>query len=460
MQRRQFMKLSLAASSSMLVGQQAFGKQKAKPTLNPDPAMLTIFLRGGNDWTNTIIPYGDADYSGIRSSIAIPAGRALMLSGSNDKVGLHPSLSRLHAMFEGSAGSQQVALIHRIGNLTGKRSHFTEQDIMESGEVVHDGSKPGWLPQMVYKKQAYSDPTKVMSLTRVARKLYSTNGIIPSAHFDAPYKQKDMSGYREVNVDFGGSPSRDSLKDALSSSLQAALSGPTPDDYLLRLTGSRTIEAVADLGQRLPGFQRNLAFEAPGDPYFLNRVEDAVQLMDKTDARFIGVDVGGFDTHKQQNAPHGKQLALLDQGIAAAYRSLANTFSNFLILVMSEFGRTVEVNGNAGTDHGVGGGMILIGPKVNPGLYNCHHPSWNMTDAKLEHGDYWKPMIESTHAYYNANGGPAEYRDAIFPAVDFRAPFAELSKDFLGLSPMQIEQVMGLEWKNFALNQTQSYLTP
>lgn len=460
MRRRDFIQLGLAASASIAAGRPLLGRVRSASSINAEPAMLTIFLRGGNDWTNTVIPHGDLDYESLRGEIGVPRGSSFALAGSNGHVGLHPSLGRLKRLFEDvSTGDRRVALMMRTGNISGLRSHFTEQDIVETGLVDHDPAAPGWLPKVVYEGQPYTSPTKVMSLARSLNKLYGTDATIPSAHFEAPYSVPNGQNIRSLAVDYGGNPRRNWLRDAVGQSLAAGAG--SADDFGLRQTGVDAIDAVRDLEAQLPEFVHDTAFDGSENPVFLNRVEDAVEILKGTESRFIGLQLGGFDTHSQQAAPHAKNLRILDQALDLAYRKLLPHFSNFVILVVSEFGRTVEINGSGGTDHGVGGGVIALGPRVRGGLYNCHDPSWNMA-SHLTHGAPWRPLGLSTNSAYdmNPNVGPPEFRDAVIPAVDFRSHFAEISTKLLGLNAAQVEAAMGSDWRYFAEGRMQDFLMP
>jgi uncharacterized protein (DUF1501 family) len=82
------------------------------------------------------------------------------------------------------------------------------------------------------------------------------------------------------------------------------------------------------------------------------------------------VALGGFDTHVNQGAGKGQlanQLTGLSHGLADLAVGLGDDFKNTVIVVMSEFGRTVKENGNGGTDHGHGNVMWVMGGNVSGG---------------------------------------------------------------------------------------------
>jgi uncharacterized protein (DUF1501 family) len=92
--------------------------------------------------------------------------------------------------------------------------------------------------------------------------------------------------------------------------------------------------------------------------------------------RVAFMPVGGWDTHVGQGAARGPlatRLGQLAEGLAALERGLGAAAVDTVIVVMSEFGRTVAENGNGGTDHGHGNVMWLLGPAVAGGRV---HGSW------------------------------------------------------------------------------------
>ncbi|MEO1696731.1 MAG: DUF1501 domain-containing protein [Planctomycetota bacterium] len=462
MHRRQFIQLGLAAAAAAATRRPAFGRVRpASSTIN-EPAMITFFLRGGNDALNTVIPYHDPDYGTVRGGLQIAYDPANLLAGSstatNNGVGFHPALPKLRARFEDTTAGRTVAMMMRVGNPTGLRSHFTEQDIVETGLVAHDPTAPGWLPKLVDARAPYMNPTHVMSFAPRLTKLYQTDGSIPSAHFEAPYGPTDsMTNQRMLAVDYGGPVRRGFLKRGVQNAFGQP--APTFGDHSNRQVGADAIDAVDSLKADLESFDHDADYDAIPDAYLRARVEDAVQLMTNTETRYVGLEIGGFDTHSKQADRHTELLSTLDEALDVAYRKLADCFSNFLIVVVSEFGRTVEVNGSDGTDHGVGGLTIALGPGVEGGLYNCHQPSWQMA-SHLSYGRPWFPLNQSTNAYHDnpANMANPAFRDALIPAVDFRAHFAEIGTKFLGLSAADIGTAMGTDWGNIASGPLQGFL--
>jgi uncharacterized protein (DUF1501 family) len=105
----------------------------------------------------------------------------------------------------------------------------------------------------------------------------------------------------------------------------------------------------------------------------------AIAPMTKAAAQFLKqpqgpvaavIEMGGWDTHANQGAETGQlanNFALLDQGLAALKADLGETWRDTVVVVMTEFGRTVAPNGNRGCDHGTGAAAFLLGGAVRGG---------------------------------------------------------------------------------------------
>jgi len=81
----------------------------------------------------------------------------------------------------------------------------------------------------------------------------------------------------------------------------------------------------------------------------------------RTDYAIGFVDIGGWDTHVNENGTLAANLDSLGRGLQALARELGNTWSSTAVVVVSEFGRTFRENGNRGTDHGHGSVYWIAG---------------------------------------------------------------------------------------------------
>jgi len=126
--------------------------------------------------------------------------------------------------------------------------------------------------------------------------------------------------------------------------------------------------AVAD-GMRGRGYSgRVMAGAAPQPGGFVSLAAAGGRLLAAPDGpRVAALELGGWDTHNQQEARLAPVLAQLDAGLGAMRAQFGEAWAETAVLVLTEFGRTVRVNGSAGTDHGTGGVAFLLGGAVAGG---------------------------------------------------------------------------------------------
>ena len=111
--------------------------------VTPGRTLVVIFLRGGADGLNLVVPHGDPAYAALRRGIGVPApggggGAALDLDGF---FGLNPRLAPLVPYFD--AGTAIAA--HAVGYDKNTRSHFEEQDVWETGIIGNTVNSDGWV---------------------------------------------------------------------------------------------------------------------------------------------------------------------------------------------------------------------------------------------------------------------------------------------------------------------------
>jgi len=126
------------------------------------------------------------------------------------------------------------------------------------------------------------------------------------------------------------------------------------------------------------------ASQYPGNEFGNGLRTVAAMIAGNLPTRVYYVSLGGFDTHANQKNRHDQLMQQLAGGLSAFWSDLKEQGNQDRVLVMtfSEFGRRVEQNASAGTDHGAAAPMLLMGPKITPGILS-KHPS--LTD--LDHGD-------------------------------------------------------------------------
>lgn len=339
--------------------------------------LAVVLLRGGLDGLFAVQPYAEPGFGELRGPLALPEpGREDGLLDLGGRFGLHPRLAQLHAMY----AANEALIVHAVAGNWRTRSHFDAQDLLESGADQRLAS--GWL-------------------NRALAALPRRPGAQPAGlavGTDLPLLLRGPSPVGSYAPPGAATPPPDLL--ARIAGLHAAdpLTGPVLAEGL-RARGYASA-ALGEEGRARPepgGLFRALALAAG-------------RLMSRADGpRVAAFELGGWDTHAAQANRLNQPLAQLDEGLAALRGALGAHWRRTAVLVVTEFGRTVRINGTGGTDHGTGGVAFLLGGAVAGGRVA---------------GD-WPGLAE---------GALFQGRD-LAPTTDLRALAKALLRDHLRLPP-------------------------
>ncbi len=323
--------LGLTAMAATANARLAFAETPAIATPN-DNRLVVVILRGAMDGMAALAPYGDPRYRDLRGSIALAEpGQEGGLLDCGGFFGLNPSLANFHRFFqEGS-----LLPVHAVAGPYRNRSHFEAQDMLESGAPQRLTS--GWL------NRALSGLPDVPPEQPEA-------GL--AVGLDLPLL---MRGPQPVGMWAPPRPVRP------PPDLYARMADVLHADPLLG-------PAVAD-GLRGRGYAGMvLAGEQRPSGGFVSLAASAGKLLSAPHGpRVAAMEIGGWDTHADQNRRLSPVLMQLDAGMAAMRGQLGEVWGRTAVLVMTEFGRTARANGNGGTDHGTGGAAFLLGGAVQGG---------------------------------------------------------------------------------------------
>ncbi len=344
--------------------------------------MLLIFLRGGMDGVNVLIPHGDDDYSTTsRPTLFIDPDDAHDLNGY---ASAHPEFDDVIQ----DVPAEDIAWVHRVGYdpYLFSRSHFDGQNYWEN---AYPGSYTdhGWVNKLIRNADGIQKVTFPAASISSNLQL-SFRGPDPLAHiqdlnnysFDEIGVTSKLLGALPGQEDNGtgllGIYSRkpdDGTYDglvrghglALASSLEA-LAGLDPDTYVP--TGGATYPV------------QGAAFGFGGDSTalaFFRELKQSVMLLKLTDCMVCGIQLDGFDTHSGQAGQLARLVRILDHAIWAVYNDTKDSvWEDLVVVTMSEFGRTSDENGSMGTDHAEASCMVVAGGGVNGGVYNCDADTW------------------------------------------------------------------------------------
>ena len=353
--RRSFLQGSLMAGAAAGVSASTgiFDAVSAEPLRHADRILVTVFLNGGNDHLNTVIPAEDGAYHDARGRLAVSVDGSTSVG---DQLHLHPSLGRLKARFD--AG--QVALVRGVGERTADKSHFSSIETWMKG-TRSALTSTGWLGR--YQDDAGLGELGAVSIgwqgiPLILRGGFSSAvGLPPHGYlFGANREEAWQRSVFDVFADLGGTNAGNGVF------------GPRVADTFASAVNAASTVAPAYTGE-LPqdGLARELALAAK-----------VINL--NVGTQLVHVNQSGFDTHEGQRPHHDGLMAELDAGIDAFFSSLDPQFAQrTCVLVFSEFGRRVQQT-MSGTDHGTAGLMFLVGPSVRGGMYGVQ-PSLRYLDS-------------------------------------------------------------------------------
>ena len=362
-------------------------------TTKKDPILVVIQLTGGNDYLNTVIPYGDPRYYENRTSVAVPQDQVLPI---DDHFGFNPALAPIKDMYD----QGKVALINGVGYPTPNRSHFRSMDIWHTCEPDKIGTE-GWLGRVIRDL----DPRSENVLTGVnfgrglPRALALTGVPVASVAVLETYG---------VLTGITGEPDRSEALDVFARMYAPAVGSGPIMDYLGR-TGLDALKG-ADILKTAPK-QYMSSVEYADTSIGRNLLGISKVLHANLGTRIFYTQHSGYDTHASQVPAHTKLWTELSQAVTDFYADLRehDTADNVLMLVFTEFGRRVKDNGS-GTDHGSGGLALAIGDPVQGGMYS-EYPS--LREEDLLEGDL----------HFN---------------IDYRGIYGTILEDWLGLDPVPV----------------------
>jgi uncharacterized protein (DUF1501 family) len=404
--RREFVRGGVAAFTVSFTAP-AFISDLARAQGRARRNLVVLYLSGGNDALSTLIPYTDAQYYARRPVLAIPASQVLQIGSdrAGHALGLHPRLTGLKSIFD--AG--RLAIVQRTGYQNSSRSHFLGTDIWSTADPQAP-SGTGWLGRYLDTLPPPVDPLSAWSTVReTPRTLLSRSVGVPSI--------PNVAGYALASPN-GGSDAvfaRDS-----ATRISSHVPVDRPHLAFVNATAQAafaTLDRVAQVNTYTP----SVSYPNNGLAQALRMVAGA--LAKAVGTRVFWVQTGGYDTHAGQNTnqPNGAYTNLmgtLNDGVLAFYTDLQNQglLNDTLVLQFSEFGRRINENGSAGTDHGAAGLMMALGGTVRGGLYG--------TAARLNAAPD-NPTLEN-------NGNDVRHE------IDFRSVYAKVIDAWLGADSTRV----------------------
>jgi uncharacterized protein (DUF1501 family) len=363
-------------------------------TKSKDPVLVVLQLSGGNDFLNTVIPYGDPLYYDFRRTVGVKEDKVLRI---DNRYGFHPALPEIKAMYD--AG--KVAIIAGVGYPKPDRSHFRSMDIWHTAQpesVIAEG----WLGRVIREL----DPQKQNVCTGV-----SFGQGLPRAMYLAgtpAISVTQLEGYGLLTA-LPGARQRRAMNVFTCMYAPEEIAEASMALEHISNTGIDAMTGAAMLQKAPIGYKTTVEY---ANDALSQSLKSIVQVhLSGIGTRVFYAQLGGFDTHGAQIATQTGLLRNMSRAVNDFFADLRehNASEEIVMVVFTEFGRRIRDNGN-GTDHGSGGGALVIGDRVNGGMY-AEYPSL-APDKQLS--------------------GDMQYNN------DFRSLYSTVLDDWMGIAPEPI----------------------
>lgn len=371
-----------------------------------DHVLVVVFLSGGNDGLNTVIPLDQySNLSKARANILIPEDKILKFP-SFEKIGLHPAMSSLHNLSK----EGKVSIIQNVGYPNPNYSHFRATDIWNSGSESNQILSNGWAGRYLsYEYPGFPNgfPNDIMP-DPLSISIGST-----------PLCFQGLNTYMGVNI---ADP-----KNVFS--MATGIEEPSPGG-----NAGKELVYLREVARQSDKYS-SAVFQAydkvkaqydkyPADNSLANQLKTVARLIaGGLKTRMYFVSLTGFDTHSAQisatdktQGTHATLLKKVSEALESFQRDLEflSVDNRVVTMTFSEFGRRIKSNDGLGTDHGSAIPMFLMGKKILSGII----------------GD--NPIIPET----------VDVKMNLTSSIDFRSIYSTLLRDWLCVPESELENIL------------------
>lgn len=388
--RRDFLKRTCctAAAGMAAASFSRFGLMNALAQTSSDyKALVCVFMFGGNDSNNLIVPLTAADYASYqqtRAVLALPQANLLPVTPSSLGVpyGFHPKMADVQSLFNGG----HAALLANVGTLVRPTtrddfrngqavvprnlfSHEDQQSQMQTA-TLRGGSSTGWAGRTADKIQA-SFGSNFPTIISLAGTNIFCEGVVSSAIQASGDPTQLLKGFGGSNDDQNRLTAFNNLLtfDTGLSLIQSA-SGITT-------SALRNAKLLADAMAQAPNFAT--VFPNNG---LANQLKQVAKIISVRAAlgiqrQIFFVSIGGFDTHSTQLPAQDSLYGQMSPALGAFYAAtqelgVGNAVTTF---TLSDFSRTYKPDSNSGSDHAWGGHHMVVGGAVKGGDFYGKFPT-------------------------------------------------------------------------------------
>ncbi|MFY0687111.1 MAG: DUF1501 domain-containing protein [Cyclobacteriaceae bacterium] len=367
MKRRKFIKHTAHAAAlpgilgsiGLSFGSTSVAKAAMQNAMDTGKALVIIFMDGGNDGLNTIVPYSELSaMHQVRPHVVLPEDRLIQLTGTD--LGLHPAWSGMKELYD----EGKFKIIQSVGYPNPNYSHFRSTDIWMSGSDADEYLNTGWAGRFLanehpdypdlYPTETYGDPLAIemgYGASLLFQGSKSSMGMVISGP-ESFYDLLDISQPQAPDTQAG-----DQLGYVRLIQRQSQQYGEVVKKAAERVGNDHVEFPETGLAEQLKIVSKLIAGDLQTPIYM--------------------VRIGGFDTHDAQVesgdttiGEHASLLKEMNDAIGAFMKDLAyhGTEDRVLGMTFSEFGRTINSNASNGTDHGSAAPMFFFGKAVAGGV--------------------------------------------------------------------------------------------
>lgn len=361
--------------------------QQAEAEATDYRALVSIFLFGGNDGNNVIVPYDQTAYnaySTVRGTLAIPRDQLHQISPSNVGVpyGLHPNLSELHSLFQ----QQKIAVMNNVGTLvepiTKSQYRSGQQSLRPESLFSHSDQQQQWQTSVARDAGANAptgwggrtaDHTEGLNGSTTFPMIVSPSGGNLFTTGERARPLVPSSGLAGFTTSAASTARYNAMQQLLASDNEATLVRTANEMMRTGIINTNTLNQALAAAAAV-----QTVFPNTGLGRQLQQVARIIAARSSLGLKrqIFSCSIGGFDTHNNQLATHVTLLTQLSQAMSAFYAATVElgVTTNVTTFTLSDFGRTLKPASGGGTDHAWGSHHFMMGGAVRGGMFYGAYP--------------------------------------------------------------------------------------